>query len=1244
MKVLHEPTAGTGRFAREAQALADLRHPTIVRYIHHGVTEEGEPFLVMQWLEGEDLAARLARGRLGVGDALRIARDVAEALVEAHAHGLVHRDLKPANLFLLGGRCEEVRLLDFGVAHLGGGPRATASGTIVGTPGYMSPEQARGLARITPAADVFGLGCVLFETLTGQPAFAGGHVMALLAKLIFEDAPRVAHRLAEVPSALDALVARMLAKDPAKRPPARAVAATLDELLAVAGVGPAPLRTRAAPASLTDGERRLHSLIVIGAGEQRPPLAEEETGSLTRSHAGLLAEVERAAGDVAGRVERLADGSLVIAMGGGGVATDRAARAGRFALRLRRLVPDLPIALASGRAEPGRPLGDTIDRVALRLASPSARGAIAVDPGTAALLDARFLVLEGPSGLELVGEQPLALDPRPLLGRLTPCVGRERELRLLEETLAASFEDASARVCLLTGPPGSGKSRLARELIHGAARRQRFDLWRARGEPARMVSSLGLLAPTMRAVLAVPEAASPEAQRDELRRSVGHVLGEHARVAELLGELAGVPFPDADSPRLRAARGDGQVLADQIQAALSEYVAARCAVEPLVLLLDDLQWSDAASVRVVDATLRACRDRPLFVLALARPEVRERFPALWSERAVFELRLGPLPPRACEQLVAEVLGERIDAAARARMVARADGNAFYLEEIIRATAEGHETTPDTVLAMVQSRLEGLEVEARAVLRAASVFGETFHPGGVRALLGESRERASGEWISLLVERELLMRSARSRLDREEELGFRHALLRDGAYSLLTEQDRIVGHRLAGEWLERHGERSAAVLADHFERGGANERAAHWHLQAAEHAFDINDHDAAMASASRGLVCGADGELRGGLLGVKAGVHMTREEWDDVVDAGREAAARLPPGGRRWARTYHHLFPAVAFTRPAELPEAMATFLRTPAEPDSTVEHLRALTWLAVTLVATGARQPAFAVLHRIEELYEPLDRRELAPRAYVGAAQGSFHRFMDERPWSCMLAYSDSAEALREAGMFMHGLLVGAAHATAVAELGEPERAVELLRELIALSERVHEPFGQAYAFTDLARILVGRADPAAQAEARELAARVTPGSNAILRGIARGVLAEGDLRRDELGAAEEGMRAACDELRPFPAYGWRETALLARVLLRRGKTGEALETAEAGLARMEELGMSSFGELLLRDVIADARAANGRRDGAAEMERAAARALLRRAADVADAEARARYLALPLHARILARAAEVGG
>jgi serine/threonine-protein kinase len=224
------------RFFNEARATTSIQHPGIVQVFDFGHHPGGSAFLVMELLEGESLSARLAaRGRLPLVETLRIARHCASALGAAHAAGIVHRDLKPDNIFLVpdpqvdGG--ERAKILDFGIAKLGAeqgeGLVHTRTGSMMGTPVYMAPEQCRGAGGVDHHADVYSLGCVMFHLLAGRPPFVGDGIGDVIVGHLREPAPRLRSLHGEVPEEVDALVDRMLAKSPAERPSMQETSAAL---------------------------------------------------------------------------------------------------------------------------------------------------------------------------------------------------------------------------------------------------------------------------------------------------------------------------------------------------------------------------------------------------------------------------------------------------------------------------------------------------------------------------------------------------------------------------------------------------------------------------------------------------------------------------------------------------------------------------------------------------------------------------------------------------------------------------------------------------------------------------------------------------------------------------------------------------------------------------------------------------------------------------------------------------------
>jgi len=226
LKLLHSELAsslGADRFLREIRIAARLQHPHILTVLDSGATAGPKGGLELLWytmpyVEGETLRSRLAReGQLPLADALRVARDVAEALEHAHAHGVIHRDIKPENILLSPGHA---LVADFGIAAALQSPtddtRLTETGVVLGTPHYMSPEQAAGERALDRRTDVYSLGCVLYEMLAGEPPFTGPTQQAILAKRLSAPTPRVG-TVREVPPQVDEAVTRALARAPADR-------------------------------------------------------------------------------------------------------------------------------------------------------------------------------------------------------------------------------------------------------------------------------------------------------------------------------------------------------------------------------------------------------------------------------------------------------------------------------------------------------------------------------------------------------------------------------------------------------------------------------------------------------------------------------------------------------------------------------------------------------------------------------------------------------------------------------------------------------------------------------------------------------------------------------------------------------------------------------------------------------------------------------------------------------------------
>ncbi|MBI4510124.1 MAG: protein kinase [Deltaproteobacteria bacterium] len=259
IKVLHANFATDAgllaRFRQEARAAAAIGHPGIVDVLDMGTLDDGAAFIVMERLEGETLGERLTQvGRLPMGSVQAIVGQVFDALAAAHEKGIIHRDLKPDNIFLVERPVAMAKLLDFGISKLQGTEdlSLTRTGAVMGTPLYMSPEQARGAKDISASTDLYSMGAILYHALAGKPPFLGETYNEVLAKVLIEDPPPLSEARSDLPSGLVSLVHSLLSKNPGQRPPStRAAKSALEVACSGSASADGVAATLAAPAGST---------------------------------------------------------------------------------------------------------------------------------------------------------------------------------------------------------------------------------------------------------------------------------------------------------------------------------------------------------------------------------------------------------------------------------------------------------------------------------------------------------------------------------------------------------------------------------------------------------------------------------------------------------------------------------------------------------------------------------------------------------------------------------------------------------------------------------------------------------------------------------------------------------------------------------------------------------------------------------------------------------------------------------
>ncbi len=386
--------------------------------------------------------------------------------------------------------------------------------------------------------------------------------------------------------------------------------------------------------------------------------------------------------------------------------------------------------------------------------------------------------------------------------------------------------------------------------------------------------------------------------------------------------------------------------------------------------------------------LLGCPDLKFGVFAFGRPEIATRAPQLWEKRNVTRLTLAPLSPLAADRLVAAAL-PNADPATRGSIVRRASGNALFLEELIRCSAEGREELPLTVQALVQLRLDRMTPEVREVLRAGAVFGQSFWTGGVEALL----ERPVEDDLAELTVSEIVTKQPESRIAGQDEWMFRQALVRDAAYASLLEEDRSVMHLAAGAWLEGVGDVDAGLIARHADAGGDLPRAAVLYAKATRQAYTNGAQlETAYELANRGLACGAEGGVRAQLLLAKAQVASSLGKLDDAIASAEEAGRVAAPGSDLWGEAQRLMTIALVESGRSREGDARAAWALGPDFWPSLSQGVRA------TLLASRVR--GLIDLDMTQQAFEIAERA--LGEAKASGDLGATTRALDARMYALM--------------------------------------------------------------------------------------------------------------------------------------------------------------------------------------------------------------------------------------------------
>jgi hypothetical protein len=568
-----------------------------------------------------------------------------------------------------------------------------------------------------------------------------------------------------------------------------------------------------------------------------------------------------------------------------------------------------------------------------------------------------------------------------------------------------------------------------------------------------------------------------------------------------------------------------------------------------------------------------------------------------------------------------VLGD-VDGETVSALIQRAEGNAFHLEELIRQVAQHRgDALPDTVLGMVQARLDALGNSLARVLRAGSVFGDRFPKDGVAALLGrDGASRSLESWLAQLVEQEVIEAAGPG-------YAFRHDLMREGAYAMLVDEERKAAHRLAAEWLEASGSGTATELAEHYRRAGDAPRAAHFAARSAAEALEAHDFRAACERATDAIALGAEGRDRGAALLALADALGWLGQMGESIARAKEAKAALQPGSWSWMRAQLALVSAASRTGDwASLNEAVDELVGASVPESLESRHVEVLgNALVICARMSGTLGQLMALSQRVLSYSDRADSLDARARSRLESTRGIVLSRMDQLEASvaalrAALAFAEQAGDARQLTFTRMSL------AKEIGALGQTSEAIELLERSRADGERIGVRTIVAIARFGLAMLALHEgALERASAHAEEALALVGAGDSIHEAALVVSSLAR--LAAGELDAAERSAARLLESVQGAGRSRRYAFALFARVLAARGDGDGALERARAALAERSPESDLVLDAELAPLALAEALVARGEREEARAALAASMARIGERAEKIADPAARKSFL-----------------